>query len=644
MSNLDENTIVLNQENEIIEETEQTKKIIVSDEQREDGVSYTKTKKISFSVKGLKFNEIPVLKSIRLSFYEKYSILLLKKGIVAKNKYELVSKVSSLLNVSLKCIDEFIEYLAENDYLFKDRKSSLYYLNPSINFIIDKKLDNAMFAELDVQPADCNKIVFIDGIEMFYLEEDFVKDIFKRKGSSATQNELTVPQRISLLVNQNGDVLEPLFRRYFSSTNLHLKNDFTYKLIMDSYFDYQFEFEVMLEYKYFKNLKKSLYQNVIVLKDNFLPESFISRLVKPYEEDDKLPRFISLDEELYQKIIPSSDAINAVVDEIELTKVKVEPIEEEVKDIKSQLSELKKKYNKKKKEETDNKDSIQLEINQCDEEIKESETLIDSQEETDNELIANLKKTIKALKNSKKELTKKLEEKEEEIESLNQDYQNKEEELKSQLTVKEEEIKVINTSIKEQETQYNTLVKEHKELINKNEKKLHKVIQDTLDKYPATKNILNGYINNICVLLDKALSASENEAFDECWMCIDQMRQLYRNLLQTFFEVTLEKNGEKLATFLSPLGHLLAIDNLFKKRKVPMDIRTKIVAFDTFASAVGHRQEKGSKRAENIQRMEDFKKSSLSSRESLLLAIPLLFLNFELTKKEINALITKLKI
>ena len=30
--------------------------------------------------------------------------------------------------------------------------------------------------------------------------------------------------------------------------------------------------------------------------------------------------FISLDEELYQKIIPSSDAINAVIDEIELTK------------------------------------------------------------------------------------------------------------------------------------------------------------------------------------------------------------------------------------------------------------------------------------------------------------------------------------
>ena len=55
---------------------------------KENGISYSKDRKISFSAKGLYFTNISVLKSVQLAFFEKYIILLLQKGIKASSRKE----------------------------------------------------------------------------------------------------------------------------------------------------------------------------------------------------------------------------------------------------------------------------------------------------------------------------------------------------------------------------------------------------------------------------------------------------------------------------------------------------------------------------------------------------------------------------
>ena len=84
--------------------------------------------------------------------------------------------------------------------------------------------------------------------------------------------------RISDIVARSKNVIDPLIVRSFNKTNMHLKSDFSYELQKDQFLDYQFEFEALLEYKYFKDKKKSIMQNVSVLANNFLPEQFINGL------------------------------------------------------------------------------------------------------------------------------------------------------------------------------------------------------------------------------------------------------------------------------------------------------------------------------------------------------------------------------
>ena len=82
--------IIENSEENTKEETDSlneindnTQKIIISnnEDKNSSGIYYTKSKKISFPVTGLVFTDIPVLKSVQLSFYEKYVVLILQKGI-----------------------------------------------------------------------------------------------------------------------------------------------------------------------------------------------------------------------------------------------------------------------------------------------------------------------------------------------------------------------------------------------------------------------------------------------------------------------------------------------------------------------------------------------------------------------------------
>ena len=256
-----------------------------------EGIYYTKTKKLSFPVKKLSFKNIPVLKSVQLSFYEKYTILLLQKGILAANKDELIIKISNFLNVSNRCILEFIDYLMETNSIVFDESKKLFKLDEAIHYSLNEALNNAMFAEFDVKLADCDKIILIEDAMSFLLDEDFPNEIFKTKGTLKETTEV-LPYSLQMEILNKRSVLRALFERHFENTNMHLTKHFTFDLRNDKYSEYTLEFDAILEYIYDIQENKSIRKNIIVQKENLLPDEYIDSLASQFDIDDDLPKFI----------------------------------------------------------------------------------------------------------------------------------------------------------------------------------------------------------------------------------------------------------------------------------------------------------------------------------------------------------------
>ena len=624
--------------------TENRKKIIPSKQNdgTSSGIYYTKSKKLTLSVKGLTFTNIPVLKSVRLSFYEKFTVLLLQKGIKASAIDELVDFISVMLNVSKKCIAEFIDYLDTNDYLTVDSKQHVYKMDTSIHFTLDKAYDNAMFAELDIKLADCDKIVFVDKLNSLYLDEDFSKDVFTRKGNATSTSNTPLPSKVAEIVYNSKSLLEPLFVRYFSKTNMHLKRDFSYELLEDSFLDFQFEFDALIEYKYIKEQKKAIRQNILVLNNNMLPEQFIDSLADKYNTDTTLPKFIALDEDFYQKITPSTDSFTDIETAIDTAKSNAAPLQQEVAEEKAQLSTLKKEHAKAKKIETDKADQIRSEIEDREGEISMNEDLISSSE--DPELIKNLKRTIKDLKSEKSALVSQLSDSQKSIYALTESHRQAENALNSTIKSKEAELKKYNDSIKEYEGRQKEVAADYKSLIEKNVKKLSSVVKIVIEKYPAPNNLFFRYVSDICLMLDSAVSASEYLSFDEVGYCLDGIREKYRKALQAVFEVMLKKNIKTLGTYLSDPFNQIAIQDKFKEKKISIDTLNKLISFHGLANAIGHSTENGPQKKENEQRVANFKKQSVDERSKILLAIPTFFSKIEFSKMEIDLIVAKLKV
>lgn len=619
------------------------KDIKTPEKNTKNGIFYTRAKKISFSVKGLTFTDIPVLKSVQLSFYEKYIILILQKGFLAQNDTELYEKLSVLLNVSEKCVKEFVEYLISNSYLNFSAKEGKFVLDKSIHFVLDKKMDNAMFAEFGVKNADCNKIVYIDGLKSFCLEDDFNNDAFRRKGSANAQTSDTLPGLLCDYIEGSREQLEPLFVRAFSNTNMHLKKDFTYNLQRDKFFDYQFEFDALIGYKYVKSEKKAIRQTVRVLRNNFLPENFILSLTEQYKEDERVPKFIELDESFYQKVTSTGESLSEIEKNIDTVNESIVPLTEEVKEYKKKLEALKKEHKKQKHEEDAKVSAILDEIASKDDEIKTNEELI-ADNSTNAELVKNLKNTVKQLKASKLSLEEKLGENQKTIEDLTKSFEETERSFNAQITEKEQQISTFNESIKTYEKKHNELSKEYNALLTQNEKKLHPIVKSVVDKYPASQNIFFRYISDICIWLDSAVSASEFDSFDEIGRCIDFIREIYRKTLQAVFDVILKKNVQNLGSYLTDSFNIIAIEKAFKDRKIQLDIKNKLIIFHSLANAIGHSLENGPKKKDNLQRVEDFKKLGVLEREKILLSIPNFFNSIDFTKPEISAIVAKMKV
>ena len=607
-----------------------------------DGIYYTKTKKLSFPVKKLSFKNIPVLKSVQLSFYEKYTILLLQKGILAANKDELVIKISNFLNVSNRCILEFIDYLMETNSIVFDESKKLFKLDEAIHYSLNEALNNAMFAEFDVKLADCDKIILIEDTMSFLLDEDFPNEIFKTKGTLKETTEV-LPYSLQMEILNKRSVLRALFERHFENTNMHLTKHFTFDLRHDKYSEYTLEFDAILEYIYDIQENKSIRKNIIVQKENLLPDEYIDSLASQFDIDDDLPKFIK-HRDFYENIIPSSDAVASIDEEIEVNKNSAVPLEVEINTEKANLISIKKQHVKEKKIEEELANEIRIKIEQAEKDISMNESIAADVKGENSDLVKNLKNTIKELMETKKTLSAQLQNQEKAIAEMTEKFSSTENALNESIKIKEEEIKNINKKITEYESERKTLVKEQKSVVSQNEKMLNPVIKSVVEKYPAGENVMNRFISDICLWLDSALSASECDSYDEICRSIDFIRESYRKLLQAVFNVCLKTKADTLGIYLSDPFHIIEIDDMLRKRNTALDIKNQLIKFHSLANAIGHSTENGPKKHENIRRVEGFKELTVKEREKMLLAIPNLFNSIKFTKTEIKEISALLKI
>lgn len=542
---------------------------------------YSKTKRISFPVKELFFKNIPVRQSVQLSFYEKYIVLLLQKGVYAIDTNDITSKVSNLLNVSDKCVQEFLSFLSTKGLIEYDPFKNIYTLDKSIRFSIDKSANNAMFADFGIKMADCNQIVYLDHILPLYLKEDFDESSFNIAANKQPYSESIVNKsNLRGVLNNKDNELRNLIQRCFSGTDMHIVPSFSYEFVEERINDYTISFDATIEYEYYPESQQSIRKNTVVMNSNILPDSFINKLSQDYNYDNDLPKFIKLDDILHKTISPNTKSVKKIIDEIDQAEISIEPIKKKLEENKNKLTDLKNTQKK----------NIELKQEELNEHIND-------------------------------EITK----------------------LKTEIKTDEDKIKEIKGNIDSYNHQKSAASTEYKDFVNKNSKELDSIIKNVLKKYPEEINIFNRYVSDICLWLNSAISASEFNSFDEVGHSIDMIREMYRKVLHAVFDVLQKKSAESLGYYLSDPFGLLEIEELFKKKKISPDIRSKLSNFHNLSNAIGHSIENGPQKINNAKKVEDFKQMNVKDREKILLAIPIFFNSITLTNTEVKAVVEKLK-
>lgn len=610
-----------------------------------NGIFYTHPEKLTFRVARLSFTNIPVLKSVSVSFYEKYCILLLQGGIAAGDKNGLTKRISQLLNVREVCIKEFIDWLDVRKLLVHDVSNGRFSLDESVHYYLDASLDGAMFAELDTQKADCDDIVFLDGPDEFFLMEDFDRGAFRRKGVEAAPDIISVPEKVSEAVKGNAETIKSLIVRHFAKTNFHLQKDFGFTLATWKCAYYNIEFDAVCEYMYYPSEKKSVLVGIVVEQENLLPKDFIKSLAMGKVDQNYLPRFIQLDESFYKQIDPSIRALNDAEFQLDEANNAQKPIAVEIQNSKENLRVLRKTHRKEMERVNDEVETVRREIENCEKELADNRTLAQA-EENDADLVANYRSTIQELEQQCAQYQKLLAEKTQAIENLKIVQKQAEDDVQNKISEQEEAYRQAGETVRKCEETQKTAEENCRALFALPNVQ-QEVVKTVLKKYPIDSNVFFRNVCDICSRLDGAVSASESNSFDEVVNFIDEIREKYRKALKVVFDVTLQKNEKTLGSYLrreNNGSNMIAIENMLKKRKIPIDIREKLVTFHELANAIGHSVENGAQKTQNANVINRFKRMSTKERTNLLLAIPYFFSMINLTKKENSDIVEKLKI
>ncbi|MGN8890689.1 hypothetical protein [Dysosmobacter sp. HCP28S3_G4] len=602
-----------------------------------NSTSYTKEKKLRFSAVGIHLTDIPVMKSVRLSFYEKYIVLLLQKGFSAGSFDELGQKLSEFLNVSLDCVREFLNFLQERHYLLFDEFLQRFVLGSSFHVSIKPENGNTMFAGLDVKQADCDSILYIEEADDFFLASDFLPDIYHRTDSPS----ILLPTDVCNAAAARSKRICELIVRDFQDTDKYLQPEFTYRVECIVSPVYQYDFSALIQYEYSRENNQSV-RKATICADNLLPQKLIDTLSKPYDIDDSLPRFIALDEKLYEKVRPATERLTALEADIGRAALAKEPISQEIKKYKDELKQESREYKKRRegKDQSYN-ESVQL-LNGKENDINSYELLIANTE--NHELIAHLKDTVAELQKERDRLSCIVESNKDALKQLESGYMDKVKTLQSLIDQKQSEIDQIMENEDTWRNSFDDLSKEYNHLLSKNKGKLTLITKKVIEKYPSTLNIFNRYICDICLQLDEAVSASENGAFDEVGRCIDMSRELYRKVMKVVFDTLLSKNLQNLGSYFSDPFIRAEIDDVFRKRSIKTELRSKLESFHALANAIGHSTENSSRKKENEKRLEDFKHLSVADRNTLLLCVPTFFNSICFSKAEIVSITAKLKV
>ncbi len=605
---------------------------------------YTKQKKVTFPVQLLKFEDIAIYESVQLNFYQKYIILLLQRGIRIANKVDLVEKISKLLNVAIIFVDEFIDFLLVHSYLNFDQSTNLYKIDRSLHFTINQNLDNAMFADLSIKKADCNKIIYISEFSGFFLESDFSDSIFTRKGTNDSKITKILPPNIISNVSNSKKLISELIFKYFSTTNFHLTKDFTFKLCENTQSEYLLEFEANLLYQYDKITKISKIDRILIDHDNILPLHFIEKLLSEYHIDKSLPKFIELTDYFYNSINLASQEIDKNQSLSEQVKRELVPTEESLKE--TQLKLRNQSDISKTKITELNKEIYILEhkVAEINESIAINEKLIEESTPTDNELIINFKKTLRNLFLEKNIVEKNTNELIINRNKMTTEISNDLKQLELLVESKKEKIESLKSQIEDfnnQEIHNSAMVDE---IIDKNRKKLNHHIKTVIDKYPYSKNNFFRYITEICFKLDRAISASEVNALEPVAFELTGIRDYYDRVLKVIFDLLLNKNEKNLGSYLGDGFNREGLKSIFNKRGVKISVLQNLIKFNEIINAISHKEDNGKERERNKIAILEFKKMIHKERETILLTLPDFFNGLSLTKTEINSIISRLKI
>lgn len=604
-------------------------------------VYYVKQKKLLLPVTGLKLVKIPILESVQLNFYQKYIILLLQKGFLASDRQNLIEKISETLNVSTSCVEDFVNYLVKEKNISFNAKKKMYSLKDNIAYSIDKEHNNVMFAELDTKLADCDNVLFLDNFNEICFDSAFQnKDLYKLKNANASQTSI---DNIKTVLSNFEDEIKNGITECFKNSNYHLKNEFSYELTSELR-PYNVEFDASVTYKYSKATKEAIKVDISVPKGNDIPGHIIDKLSETIKNDDKLPRFISLEESFYEKSITKSNDIDESETNVTNLEDEINPLNQLVLDQKEELAKLKKEHKKELKELEDECNQLKKDIKAKDESIESNKSLVEKYKKENVELAIEFKNSIKELNTSKDKLSEDLKKKEEEVKSLSKKHEeseNKQKELiQSQEAIIKEKNKELNNLVNENKKANNSL----DELVEFNRKNLDPKTIQIIDKFSNEHSLFCRYVRDICIGMDKAISASDSEAIDEIVNAIDTVRIKSRKTVQVIFDSLFNKNAPNLADYFSTPQKCIDLERLFISHKSTSDVMRRLIKYHYISNATTHLVENNQKSKENKELIDSFKNSTAHERRQILFALHDFFLTFEFTGQEKKSFSAKLKI
>lgn len=448
-----------------------------------------------------------------LNFYQKNILLILSKGLVAKDTDDLSNKLSTMLNIKYSVIKEYIEYLYKlNAIVLSNGK---FTISGDLNYTYSDKHQDIMVANTKLGKDVLSYIYLLEAGTL--LTQKILDDnkITSTEKVSANNYEGLIPALYSQLSKLNEEQI-PLNLAKESLNNTVCDECYIRTDDLEDLYKSEINIPFKIEYSYNRETEKGEFQNCYLnLEDNsiihkyLLAKNFNMKISKQFEEDTKKPDYI-----LYEE---------AVVLENEKRK---------------KLEKAQKESEKIKQEKTKTHD----EIGKVKEELEKK-----------NEKLKSLKKELKELREDNKEYQNKLKDivKEEKSKIIVSDN------LK-ELNIKDNELnsKESRTTKKIQEITKDILASHEGLYSDSFEKKLYTFENRNNKLYKTYPNIYKENFDIINILLSMSKKINNNSNMVKEWF---NLYPLFTCYLKFLLSIMLSRRPETIDSFRSEIGDSLDI-------------------------------------------------------------------------------------